>query len=566
MSHLSRLDFLDILSNGKLSARGDQDENHPAGPESEAYSEGAEAAGMAITPYIGKWGDEEKLHLLRRCLFGVTNDDVHFFSSLTLAQALDVLLTPPPVPEPPVNAYNDDKYQDPTVPFGKTWVSALQTDSDANYKRLNSLYAWWIGLMLRPQHSISQKMVLFWTNHMVCEVPLTYDARSSYGYLDIIMRGSLGNFKKLILDLTTCPAMLQYLSGNESTVEAPNENYSREMQELFTVGKGPDSHYTQDDINAAARVLTGWTTTPNGMEAIFNAAMHDSNDKHFSAFYNNTVIKGRSGKEGTAETKELIDMIFGAKEVARHTCRCLYRWFVNSEIDTTIETAIIQPLAELLIKSKFEIVPVLKALLGSQHFFAATNIGCQIKNPVDYTIGFSRQLHITSFPSDLTKEYMGWNAVVERLRAQAMCPGEPPNVAGWPAYYLSPGYCKLWINADTMVQRNSAIDSLTSDQGLTQGVTIKFDLLGFTSQMKNPSDPNQLIADTVRLLSPLAFGPTHTGNLKKILDPESDSQSWSALWAAYAASPDNQEIKNKTWGRLSAYYNYILKRAECHLM
>jgi uncharacterized protein (DUF1800 family) len=518
-----------------------------------------------IAPYGGTWGQEQVLHLLRRSLFGVTQEDYRYFSKLTLQQSLDVLLSDLSIPEPPINAYNDSMYQDPDVPFGETWVNCLVNETDANQKRLNSLYAWWVGLMLDPQRSIARKMTLFWHNHMACELQSTYDARPSYSYLALILKYALGNFKTLISELTICPAMLEYLSGNESKAEAPNENYSREMQELFTVGKGPDSHYTQEDINAAARVLTGWTTTLNGMKTIYNAAVHDSGDKHFSAFYNNTVIRGRTGKESAEETKELIDMIFATKEVAKHTCRCLYRWFVDSSLDSTIEVTVIDPLAEILIESKFEIKPVLRALLGGRHFYDPVFVGCQIKNPVDYTLGFCRTFDAIGHTSDLALQYKAWHSIVDLLSKQSMCPGEPPNVAGWPAYYLSPGYDKLWINSDSIVQRDSAMDTLLSEQGLDSSTKIKFDVLTFTAGLSDPKDPDVLIADSITMLSAAPFGPVHTRFLRNILGSGSD-RSWTDLWTAHIASPDDQQTKDSVTLLLNTFYNYIVKREECHLI
>jgi uncharacterized protein (DUF1800 family) len=426
---------------------------------------------------------------------------------------------------------------------------------------MNSLYAWWIGLMVGQDYSLTQKMTLFWHNHIACELDSTYDARSSYGYVAVLMKHALGNYKELMLDITVCPGMLEYLSGNESVADAPNENYSREMQELFTVGKGPDSHYTQDDINAAARILTGWTTTANGMKTIYNAAVHDNGDKVFSAFYNNTVIKGRSGKESAHEMVELIDMIFTTKETARHTCRCIYRWFVNCNIDSNIEKGIIIPLSEILIKNNFEIVPVMRALLESAHFYDPVNIGSQIKNPVDFLVGACRQFYATGAGLDLNKQFAGCWEVADHLKAQAMRPGDPPNVAGWPAYYLSPSYGRLWINSDSLVQRHNAVDSHISAHTDSHFI---FDTVTFTSSCTDAANADQLIIHTTNLLSPISFDMTQTALLKKLLD--SPGSVWSELWSAYIADPTDTEKRRKIALHLEPFYKYILKQPECHLM
>lgn len=563
MNHVSRSGFFEILTNNIQVNNGVEGESSNTTP----------LAKSGLAPYTGPWGTEQVLHLIRRTMFGVTHQDSQFFSKLTLAQSLDVLLTSEPKPAPPVNAYNDKDYTDPDVPFGQTWVSCPFTDGKgvADHKRLRSLYGWWVGLMLNQGRSITQKMTLFWSNHLGCELQYTFDSRPSYSYLELIMKQSVGNFKKLMLEMTTNPGMLQYLSGNESTVEAPNENYSREMQELFTVGKGPNSHYTQDDINAAARILTGWTTTPNGMKTIYNAAMHDSSDKHFSAFYNNTVIKGRAGKESAEETMELIDMIFANRETAMHICRCLYRWFVYSDIDNVVEANVIGPLADILIKNNFEILPVLRALLGSEHFFDALNIGHYIKNPVDYLIGLCRQFNVTSFPNDLTKQYNAWSALVVSLRGQGMGPGEPPNVAGWPAYYLGPAYYQLWINSDSLAQRNSAIDQLLDEHGMQnygQDNALKLDVLAFARQCADPSDISLLTDESSILLSPVAPEAAEIWFAKNFLSwpGPAGGPNWPEAWAAYIAAPNDETKKSLVIGRLKQYYSYLLKNSQSHLM
>lgn len=568
MNNLSRSGFFELLGGKASFSAGNLNERTNDGPVN-TLAEAERTSKSGLAPYTGTWGREQILHLVRRTMFGVTHDDIEFFSKLTLSQSLDVLLKQSPGPAPPVNAYNDNLYKDPDVPFAETWVFCATYDTKCIEKRLKSLYAWWIGLMLNQDRSLSQKMALFWSNHLACELQNTFDARPSYGYLALLMKHSLGNFKELMFDITTCPAMLQYLSGNESTAEAPNENYSREMQELFTVGKGPHSHYTQDDVNAAARILTGWTTTPNGLTALYNAAVHDSGDKHFSSFYNNTVIKGRTGKAGADETKELLDMIFGVRETAMHTCRCLYRWFVYSAIDDNIETNIIGPLADILIKHNFEIAPVLSALLGSEHFFDTANIGCHIKNPVDYLIGLCRQFKVNSFPGDLTKQYNAWYTLAATLKRLSMGPGEPPNVAGWPAYYLSPGYYQIWINSDSLVQRCCAIDQLLDEFGLesNDSTVLKFDILAFTTLCSNPSDLLQLTADCTSLLTPVSLDPTETSFAGNFLQyAQNDNRSWADVWAAYMTTPNDQTAKRNVTDRLKWYYNYLMKSCECHLM
>ncbi len=526
---------------------------------------------LGLGQYRGGWGQDQILHLIRRSLFGCTPADFDFFSNLNLQQCLDVLLTQLPLPSPPVNAYNTSTIIDPYVPFGETWVLCPEVDEGVyNDRRLHSLKSWWVSLMLNQERSLTEKMTLFWHNHIAAEFDFINDAVKSYTYASPLRSHSLGNFRKLIYDITISPGMLNYLSGNESTAAAPNENYGRELQELFTVGKGKGSHYTQSDVVAAARVLTGWNNDRSGINTVFEAETHDNGDKHFSAFYNNTIIKGRSGQAGKEELNEMLDMIFSIREVARHTARSLYRWFVYSDIDDTIEVNIIEPLADILIVNNYEIKPALRALLGSEHFFDRTNMACHIKNPADHIIGLCRQFGLDGFPTEMSNQYQAWFALSDLLSELAMQPGDPPNVAGWPAYYLSPSYYQLWINSDTLTARYSATDRLLSSDGLVYAdseMRLKFDVTGFTAKLSDPSDLNQLIIDSTVLLSPVPFDDTQTTYMKSILDSgQGSGLSWREIWGAFRIKPNDPKIKGDVTDRLVKYFTYILQQGECQIM
>jgi uncharacterized protein (DUF1800 family) len=384
---------------------------------------------------------------------------------------------------------------------------------------------------------------------------------------------ALGNFKDLTREVTTDPTMLVYLNGNTNTKTAPNENYGRELQELFTVGIGPDSLYTEDDVKAAARVLTGWKDDRANNTFAFNSSKHDTTDKQFSAFYGNTIITGLSGTNGANETDQLINMIFTSPlsqlEAAKYLCRNLYRWFVYYVIDTQVETDIITPLANVVINNNFELAPVLRALLSSEHFYDPLNIGCHIKNPIDHSIGFLRQFEV-ALPdaSNITDQYNAWILVEYLMGTMAMDLGDPPNVAGWPAYYQEPQYHELWINSDTLPLRNEITDYVSSQGGFVyRGITIKTDFVAFASQFANPDDPNLLIADSAALLSANDLGTTQTAFLKSILlSGQAQDHYWSDAWNQYIADPTNQSLLNIVETRLRSMYTYIMDLAEYQLI
>ncbi len=147
--------------------------------------------------------------------------------------------------------------------------------------------------------------------------------------------------------------MLLFLNGSTSTVQAPNENYGRELQELYTEGKGVNSLYTQTDVHNAARVLTGHTIDSN-YNYVFQAGNHDDQDKQFSAFYSNTVITGYSGAAGAGEVDNLFNMLLGTQECALFICRELYNFFVYYVDDATVESDVIAPLATVFPQQRLQ--------------------------------------------------------------------------------------------------------------------------------------------------------------------------------------------------------------------
>src|SRR5580700_5665172 len=329
-----------------------------------------------IRRYKGAWTETQVAHLLRRTMFGATRADVEYFLRHSPKKAVrELVRAESTLPTPPINNYNDDKYTDPEIAAGADWTVATKYDGMNNGRRRNSFKSWWLGLMLNQDRSLREKMVLFWHNHFVTESNNVDNALFCYGYNVLLRQHALGNFRELTRAITTEPAMLRYLNGYANTKKAPDENYGRELQELFTVGKGPDSHYSESDVQAAAKLLTGYTINYKTFTSSFDTNRHDPSDKTFSAFYRNRTIAGIKGKEGTAELDDMLDMIFEQEEVSKFICRKLYRFFVYHRIDDHTEEKLIRPLAAIFRKKNYEIKPVLDALFRSEHFFDFANRG-----------------------------------------------------------------------------------------------------------------------------------------------------------------------------------------------
>lgn len=519
-----------------------------------------------LNTYAGTWGNAQILHLLRRTLFGVKQSEFDAFKKMNMADAVASLLNVSAVtPNPPVNAYNNGTSVDPDVPAGQTWVNA-PISPNFSFQRRRSVKAWWAGLMLED-NTIREKMVMFWHNHFATESETVQVEHYFYKNIALLRKHCIGNFKTLVKEVTIDPGMLRYLNGYLNTKTAPDENYARELQELFTLGKGKDSKYTEDDVKAAARVLTGWRVNNTNFTSYFDLTKHDTGNKQFSSFYNNAVITGKTGTSGMQETDELIALIFQQNEVAKFICRKLYRFFVYYDIDTTVETNVIEPLAAIFRNNNYEIKPVLEALLKSEHFYDALSMGCDIKSPVDFTIGFCRQFNV-KFPdaSDYMASYNNWGYLQSVAAVLQQDIGDPPNVAGWPAYYQEPQYYEIWINSDTLPKRMGLATLLTTTGYNRGGFKLIVDVLAFAAGIPDASDPNKLVNNMLELLLPVSVSDTVKGILKSaLLNGQSMDYYWTDAWNAYQANNNDTVNKNYCTNQLKLVISYILNLAEFQL-
>jgi uncharacterized protein (DUF1800 family) len=530
-----------------------------------------ERTNSGLEPYAGPWGFDQVAHLLRRTMFSVRKSDITAMMSHTLDEVVTMLLANQPTPPPPLNV----SAADTGVPVGQTWVNAPKLNPDGtnpNSQRNQSLKAWWIGLMVNQPVSLLEKMTLFWHNHFVTETVETQDARYSYKYNALLRQYAFGNSKDLTRAVTIEPAMLQYLNGNTNSKTNPNENYGRELQELFTIGKGPEiapgnyTNYTEDDVKAAARVLTGWRNDATNITSYFTLSRHDTGNKQFSADYGNTVITGSTDATGMTEINALLDMIFNQQETAKFLCRKLYRYFVYYVIDPATETNVIEPLANILRTNNYEVKPVLQTLFKSAHFFDAVNVGCIIKNPVEINVGTCR-LFSVQFPDavDYVTQYDHWKYLRTQAASMQMDLGDPPNVAGWASYYQIPQYYELWINSDTLPKRTKFTDTLVTPGYRKDGFTLIIDPLAFANQISNPSDPNIIVSEFAQLLFPLQITDTQKTFLKNTLIPGLPDYEWTAEWNAYVADPTNQTKRNAVKSKLQELLSFMMSMAEYQL-
>ena len=536
----------------------------------------SERGTTGLQPYMGTWSQDQALHLARRTLFGATVADVNFFAAMTMSDAVDYLLNLPATqPLPPVKTYASSTTPgdpDADIPQGSTWVNINTTDGGLNGKRRQSFKNWWMGLLLNQERNIREKMVLFWHNHFATETTDIGKGIWCYKNNETLRKNVLGNFKVLVKDITTDPGMLRYLNGYLNTKNAPDENYGRELQELFTVGKGIDGAtqtYSEADVKAAARLLTGWSIDNVNNVSVFNTNKHDTANKIFSSFYKNKVITGRNGANaGTLELDDLVNMICDSDETALHMCRKIYRWFVYYEINDATEANVIAPLAQVFKSNNYDIIPVLSTLLKSEHFFDLLNQGCFIKSPMDFIAGFSRTFSLEFPPSsDFANNYNMWQYLqIIGLSLQQNI-GDPPAVAGWPAYYQLPQMHELWINSDTLPKRNQFCDILINAGYTRAGKKLKVDPILFAKKLSNPADPNVLISESVKYLLALPLSGDSMTQIKKdiLLGGQISDHYWSDAWAKYLSTPEDMANTEIVKSKLSSLYHYITSLSEYQL-
>jgi uncharacterized protein (DUF1800 family) len=521
-----------------------------------------------LAPYSGAWSDAQVLHLLRRTMFGASLSDVAYFKTRTMQQAVNELLVvdnTPPVG--PINNYSSATTIDPNVPLGGVWAGTPNVSTLANNRR-NSLRSWWVGQMLNQTRSIREKMVIFWHNHFALQFENVGIASHCYNYNKLFRSNSVGNFKNLTKSVTIEPAMLYFLNGRKNTKTAPDENYGRELQELFTIGKDLPTHYTEDDVKAAARVLTGWRINYTTDTVYFDVTKHDTTNKQFSSFYNNVIVTGQTAANaGELELDAMLNMIFANDEVANYICRKIYRFFVYYTITPDIETNVIQPLAAIFRQNNYEVLPVLSALFKSQHFYDVQEMSCIIKSPIDFTIGYARQFGLV-FPdaSNYLVQYYMWTQFFNALYIQQEPPSDPPSVAGFPAYYQTPNYHENWITPDSLRQRKAIVEAMLYVGVTRTGVKTQVDVLAFTQTIPNADDPNLLIDNVVQLFLGLNISTVTKTAVKQILlQGQAQDYYWTNVWTLYLTNPADTANTTTVKQRLQYMYAYLLNLAEYQL-
>ncbi|NOT38134.1 MAG: DUF1800 domain-containing protein [Saprospiraceae bacterium] len=538
-----------------------------------------------LDEYSGKWTSSQARHLLRRTTFGPSIQMVNTAINLGIKGTIDQLFAPLPMPSPPLKSIPDgtgsNQLDDPSAVYGTTWVNAapFPNVNPPMYRnrilrsRSKSLYSWTVLQMHYTEISIREKLALFWHNHFVIgDVTIPH---REFLYYNRLRSFSTGNFKELTKEITIDSGMLLYLSGAENTNVAPNENYSRELLELFTIGKGKlagpgdYTNYTEADVVAMAKVLTGWQVPPisnaNALIGQFTANRHTLGNKQLSSRFNNSVIS----ENGKQEYRDLIDVIFKQSECSRFIMRKLYRWFVHYDITAEIEKNVIEPLATILRNNDYEIAPALKVLLKSEHFYEST--ACMIKSPIDLMMSVSRGLGITPPKGEVEDEYdhAYHHYIMSADLEQALF--FHPNVAGWKAYYQEPQFDKLWINNLLLPKRHEFCRLMVeggrfSYNDVNYTVTTLVPVLDIVKRITDANDPNILINSLAELMFNYPITANQLTGLKDVLIPGLPDFEWTIEYLEYLADSSNKALADSVEKKLRSLFSVMVRMSEFQIM
>ena len=531
----------------------------------------------SLNPLQGNLGQRRAAHLLRRASFRYTRAKVDEMAGQTAAQALAVLLQLNPLQlDQPV--YADDQTPTPT-----TWINPPQPPSaqmPAEEQKLRPfVMSWWLNEALHDPGAAHR--LSFFFHQFLAVTPDYGTSMEFYDYLMLLRWGSLGNFKKLVTKMVVDNCMLEYIDNDQNYVNNPNENYAREFFELHTIGAGPPAgpgdytNYTEDDIIAAARVLTGfnhadrdeYTDPETGIPAGRGYPQsHDFQPKTFSARFNGTVIQAPSNDEAgmNAELNALVDMVFAQEETARNFCRRLYRFFIRRKIDTEVETDIIGPLALTFTTNNFEIKPVVEQLLQSEHFFDSDDanaqdeqLGALIKSPLDLalpTLSFF-DLPIPDPMTETIKHYDTFyhKGIMGRLMDwSGMFMFYPPDVAGYPGYYQEPDFNRQFFNSATIVARYKWPEMLLTGThawgpGSSEDLGTKFDFAAWlrdSGVVSDPTDSYVVVQELLRYLFPEEpDNDRFTYFLDVIFLDGLPPADWTYEWQNYLSTGDDSEVR-----------------------
>jgi uncharacterized protein (DUF1800 family) len=386
---------------------------------------GVLAVNLCLAATTAPLGFDDARHLLNRTSFAASPEEIAAFGRLTRREAVDRLLaaagtsaaTPPP-------EWVGEPFQS---------LRRLRTMSPEErklaqreiFRRSFELQSWWLTELITTRSPLAEKMTLFWHNHFVSSVQKVRSPHLLYRQNALLRSHALGNFGELLRAVCRDPALLVYLDNAASRKGQPNENFARELMELFTLGEG---NYGERDVKEAARAFTGWSVDPDTGEFVFRRPVHDDGIK--------TIL----GRTGSFDGDAVLDILLGEPRTAEFVAGKLWREFVSPAPDP----AEVRRVARAFRESGYDIRAALSALLASDAFYAPQNRAALVKSPVDLVVGTLRQFNFAT--SEVMPFVVTANQLGQRLFA-------PPNVKGWPGG-------EAWIDSTTLLSRKAFLERL----------------------------------------------------------------------------------------------------------
>ncbi len=510
-------------------------------------------------------------HLLRRTSFNYNKDLLQEFAALTPEQAFNKLV----LDEPDLWKEPYDPKPD-TAPDGY-WISSKKDprEFEGQFRKRRIITSWWWYNSLH-KNSLKQKMMFFLhTSFTVSKDNGSGTSTSFYDHMSLLEHYALGNLKTLSKKITFDNSMLDYLNNTQNNANNPNENYAREFLELFTIlkgeqiGSGDYTNYTEQDVQQAARVFSGIkieherniidsdTNLPIGKIKI-NA--HSKEDKTFSHAFDNFVVKGSDTEDGVVkELDDFVEMVFSKEATAVSFVRKLYRYFVKSEWNTTIEQNVIKPLAFELRANNYEVLPTLKKLLLSNHFYDLDNaddsdeiIGSIVKSPLQLLNELTSffKIEIPNPETAVDDFYVFFNFVHNFYLATAgMKFWAPDSVAGYPAHYQSPDFDRHWFSSNTVLSRYKLIESLITGRNkifYNGKIRVELNTPNFIkNNINEPSIASDLITELVDYLYPESISIERKAYFAQNLLEGFPDYYWTNAWLEFEASGDETVVKSR---------------------
>jgi uncharacterized protein (DUF1800 family) len=521
----------------------------------------------SLAPFTGALDKKKAAHLLRRTTFGPTRKQVDRFIGMTPTVALTEIYQVPPALSVP------------------SWFT-LNPPEDSDVDFIDMFRLWSLDLMRQGGNlgtSGFEKLGFFLHTVFTTRISVIDSYAALYYQFLLLRYYSSGSLKDLAKKISIDNAMLVLLDGRINVKGNPNENYARELFELFTIGKGPQvgagdyTNYTETDIKSAAKVLSGWqvddtfsnldpeTQIPQGK---FSVDRHDFTSKTFSPAFQNTTITptattGSAGElAGKKELEDLIEMIFAQKETAKNYCRKIYRFFMYYDITQEIETDIIAPLADFMIADNYNILNTIKRFLSSQHFFdedttsilSDNNRSAIIKSPLEVSLGTIRFFNIQ--PVDPYK-----TNILLRLFEQGIDLYEPLDVAGYDAYHQEPAFNRNWISSNNLARRYEFAKWLIT---ANEELGFPLDIVTYVKDpgnISNPASATAIVTELIAYMLPEDLSEIRFQYFYSIFTDGFSEMNWMTEWNNYLSSGNDETVRFQ----LNKLVNALLQSPEYQL-